>query len=113
MRTKGNWWDKLGKPQYGGEMVIRASRNIVNFDPFLNTMLTSIQTAWMERLHADDWTLNPSIFDYKPLWHPTQYLKGQLAESWEFPNPITFVAHLRKGIHWQDIPPANGRELTA
>ena len=113
MRTKGNWWEKLGKPQYGGEMVIRASRNIVNFDPFLNTMLTSIQTAWMERLHADDWALDPSIFDYKPLWHPAQYLKGQLAESWEFPNPITFVAHLRKGIHWQDIPPANGRELTA
>ena len=25
----GNWWDKLGKPQYGGEIVIRADRNIV------------------------------------------------------------------------------------
>ena len=26
--TGGNWWDKLGKPQYGGELVIRANRNI-------------------------------------------------------------------------------------
>jgi peptide/nickel transport system substrate-binding protein len=109
----GNWWDKLGKPQYGGEIVIRASRNIVNFDPYFNEMLTTIQTAWMERLHADDWTMDPAIFDYKPLWHPPQYLKGQLAESWELTDSSTFVAHLRKGIHWQDIPPANGREVIA
>jgi peptide/nickel transport system substrate-binding protein len=113
IKTRGNWWDKLGKPQYGGEMVIRASRNIVNFDPYSNTMLTGLQTAWMERLHADDWTLDPAVFDYKPLWHPARYLKGQLAESWEFANPSTFVAHLRKGIHWQNIPPANGREFNA
>ena len=38
----GNWWDKLGKPQYGGEMVIRASRDIENFDPYFNEALTSI-----------------------------------------------------------------------
>ena len=57
----GNWWDKLGKPQYGGAMVIRASRNIVNFDPYNNEMLTTLQTAWMERLHADDWTMDPGF----------------------------------------------------
>jgi len=28
------WWDKLGKPQYGGEMIIRANWDIVNFDPY-------------------------------------------------------------------------------
>jgi hypothetical protein len=48
--TDSNWWDKFGKPQYGGEMIIRASRNIVNFDPFSNGALTTIQTAWMEKL---------------------------------------------------------------
>jgi peptide/nickel transport system substrate-binding protein len=36
-----------------------------------------------------------------------------LAESWEFTDPGTYVAHLRKGIHWQNIPPAKGREFTA
>ena len=46
--TGGNWWDKLGKPQYGGEISIRASRNIVNFDPYFNQMLTTIQTAWKD-----------------------------------------------------------------
>ena len=45
----GKWWDKLGKPQYGGEMVIRASRNIVNFDPYFGVGPVHIVTAWMER----------------------------------------------------------------
>jgi len=27
------WWDALGKPQYGGELVIRANRNLENFEP--------------------------------------------------------------------------------
>ena len=28
-----NWWEKLGRPEYGGELVIRANSDIVNFDP--------------------------------------------------------------------------------
>ena len=105
--TNGNWWDKLGKPEYGGEIVIRADRNIV----FRN--LANIDSAWLEKLHTDDWTLNPAVFDYKMCWRPPQYLKGQLAESWEFTSPGICVVHLRKGIHWQNIPPANGREFIA
>ena len=113
MINKSNWWDKLGKPQYGGELVIRASRNIVNFDPYFSERLTHINSAWMERLVSDDWTLDPEIWDYKLAWHPSKYQKGHLAESWEFPDQTTHVIHLRKGIHWQDIPPVNGREFTA
>jgi predicted transcriptional regulator len=29
-----NWWDKLGKPQYGGEMTIRIHTDINIFDPY-------------------------------------------------------------------------------
>ncbi len=113
MKKEVAWWDKLGEPQYGGEMVIRASRNIVNFDPYFAVQLVNIMTAWLERLVADDWTVEPDVFDFKTLWHPSQFLKGQLAESWEFPDANTYVSHIRKGIHWQDIPPANGREFIA
>jgi ABC-type transport system substrate-binding protein len=67
----------------------------------------------MERLFTDDWTLDPNVFSYKLTWRPDQYLKGLLAESWEFPNSSTIVFHLRRGIHWQDIPPASGREFIA
>jgi ABC-type transport system substrate-binding protein len=107
------WWDKLGKPQYGGELVVRANRDIVNFDPYYTEALTSIFGGWMERLVSDDWTVDPNEWDFKITWHPSKYLKGNLAEGWEFKDPCTHIVHLRKGIHWQNIPPANGREFTA
>jgi len=113
MKISGNWWDKLGTPQYGDEMVLRIDRNIVSFDPYFSAQLTTIRSAWMENLAKDDWTLDPSAFDENVLFRPNQYRKGQLAESWEFTDPSTFVVHLHKGIHWQNIPPVNGREFTA
>ena len=111
--TGHRWWDKLGEPQYGGEIMIRATRNLTSFDPWLSEKLTSIYGGWMERLVSDDWTLDPAVWDYRTPWHPAKYMKVQLAESWEFPEPGTHVIHLRKGIHWQNIPPANGREFVA
>ena len=33
LTANSHWWDKLGKPQYGGEFTIRLNRKIVNFDP--------------------------------------------------------------------------------
>ena len=111
--TGANWWDADGKPQYGGQLNIRASRNIENFDPYYSEGSTSIYGGWMERLISDDWTLDPTIWDYKMAWHPSKYMKGQLAESWEFPDADTHVVHLRKGIHWQNILPVNGREFVA
>jgi peptide/nickel transport system substrate-binding protein len=112
-KKTARWWDKLGKPQFGGMINIRFPSNIVNFDPYNEAQLTQIFWAWMESMGGPDWTLDPASFNYKIFLRPNQYRKGQLAESWEFPDPYTFVVHLRKGIHWQDIPPVNGREFTA
>jgi len=67
----------------------------------------------MQDLFADDWTLDPSVFSYNITWRPPNYVKGLLAESWEFTDPTTWVVHLHQGIHWQNIPPVNGREFTA
>ena len=107
------WLEILGRPQYGDELVIRLNRKIVNLDPYNGVHLTQIHTAWMEKLFVDNWTLNPEIFDYVRNLRPNQWVQGHLAESWEFSDPYTFVVHLRKGIHWQNIPPANGREFVA
>jgi peptide/nickel transport system substrate-binding protein len=73
----------------------------------------SISTAWMERLHGDDWTVDPAVFDFKIGFRPAQYVQGNLAASWEFTDPSTYVIHLRQGAHWSNIPPANGREFIA
>ena len=113
IKRKGEWWDKLGQPRYGGEMVLRIDRNLSNFDPFYEASLPQIFWAWMESLAKDDWILDPSVFDYKLLFQHNKFRKGYLARNWEFPDRNTFIVHLRKGIHWQDVSPANGREFTA
>ena len=107
------WWNKLGNPQYGGEIVLRINRDIANFDPYFLEMLPNIDSAWMERLFADDWTLDPSVYRYNTHFRPTEFVKGHLAKSWEFKDPNTLVVHLHKGVRWQNIPPANGREFIA
>jgi len=38
---------------------------------------------------------------------------GPTGEKLELTDPSTLVFHLRQGIHWQNIAPANGREFTA
>ena len=39
--------------------------------------------------------------------------RGALAESWDTPDPLTYIFHIRQGVHWHDKAPMNGRELTA
>ncbi|MFH1140077.1 MAG: ABC transporter substrate-binding protein [Chloroflexota bacterium] len=44
---------------------------------------------------------------------PSMALECDLCSRWEHPDPLTYVFHLRQGVRWQDIPPVNGRVLTA
>ena len=95
MDTKVAWWEKLGKPQYGGEMILRINKNINIFDPYFGNHHFQIYSAWMESLHTDDWTTDPSTYEYKIGYPPSQFVKGYLAESWEFIDPSTYIVHLR------------------
>jgi peptide/nickel transport system substrate-binding protein len=40
-------------------------------------------------------------------------VEPDVAESWEAPDDTTYIFHLRKGVHWHNKPPLNGRELVA
>jgi hypothetical protein len=40
--------------------------------------------GWMETLFEPDWTLDPAVFDYKLTILDPKFVKGRLAESWEF-----------------------------
>ncbi|MGH2585681.1 MAG: ABC transporter substrate-binding protein [Dehalococcoidia bacterium] len=40
-------------------------------------------------------------------------LKGDLAESWEHPDAMTYVLKLRPNVNYQDVPPVSGRPFTA
>ena len=70
-------------------------------------------SMWMEQTTAEDWTLDPAIYDYTNSYTPPDYSTGFLCSSWEFTDPTTYVLHLKQGVHYQNIPPANGREMAA
>jgi len=93
-------------------LIISGSVNIVGWDPTLGQTM-SISSAYMERLTADNWTIDPTAYSYSTSWRPPDDVGGNLAKSWEFTDPSTLVFHLRQGIHWQNISPVNGREFTA
>jgi peptide/nickel transport system substrate-binding protein len=111
--TAGNWWDKLGTPQYGGTITLRITTDVTGWDPYSLAGNLSLEHCYMESLFSPDWTLDPGVFNFKTYFTPNEYNKGTLASSFEMPDPNTFIVHLRQGIHWQNISPANGREFTA
>jgi peptide/nickel transport system substrate-binding protein len=111
--TTGNWWDKLGTPTYGGVLHLRLNTDVTGWDPQFVSGQTKIYNTYDETLFAFNWKTDPTVFNYQPIFTPVDYAGGQLADSWEMPDPNTFIYHLHKGIHWQNIPPANGREFTA
>jgi peptide/nickel transport system substrate-binding protein len=109
----GNWWDKLGIPQYGGTLTDASSYDLGLWDPYYSSSLATVMGGYMEGLYGDNWTLDPTTFDFSTGFRPTDYVTGLLAASWEFTAPGTYVVHLRQGVHWQNLPPVNGREFTS
>ena len=65
-----------------------------------------------EKLGIADWAVDRSVISYQ-LFVPEEALIGQLAESWETPDPLTYVFKIRDGVFWHDKAPVNGRQLTA
>jgi peptide/nickel transport system substrate-binding protein len=111
--ASGNWWDKNPQPQTGGTMTIRTDKNFVGFDPYSSSSQETMESAWLERLFSDNWTIDPSVFNFSIQFRPSEFLSGQLAKSYEFTDPGTLVIQLQQGVHWQNIPPLNGREFVA
>ena len=111
--VSGNWWDKLGTPQYGGTLVMRTKLDILFFDPYQGETLMSFMWGWMEQLFSTDWKIDQSIQNYQLSFWDNSYARGQLLDSWEFTSPGVYVLHVHPGIHWQNIAPANGREFVA
>ena len=44
---------------------------------------------------------------------PPHLYTGCLATGWEVPDEDTVIFNIRKGVHWHDKPPVNGREFVA
>jgi peptide/nickel transport system substrate-binding protein len=110
------------KPKYGGTLTTMRAADTRGFDQAwvasptagaYNIQLTN------DMLTMPDWTkTNLGIPNSPYQWligdfAPLEIRKGMLIESWEFPNSETIIYHVRKGVHFHNKPPTNGREMTA
>ena len=67
----------------------------------------------LEKPAISDWAIDRNLTARNSGNTPLWTLTGLLAESWETPDDTTIVFNIRKGVHWHDKPPMNGREFTA
>ena len=59
-----------------------------------------------------DWAVDRSV-NKLVVYFPENVLIGHLAESWENPDPLTYIYKIRDNVFFHDKPPVNGRQLTA
>jgi len=103
-------------PKYGGTLTTIISTDPLGFDYAYTRLMTS-NTLQNEELTMGDWAKGPAGTNEND-WSmgfggDIRQLTGCLAESWSTPDDETIVYKIRKGIHWWDKPPANGRVFTA
>jgi ABC-type transport system substrate-binding protein len=98
-----------GSPKDGGILrMFLSPENTPTLDPFLNV---SVRTQ------------EPAAFFYSRLIMPKKgpgipglayIFEGDLAESWKASDDLlTYTFNLRPNLKWQNVPPLNGRALTA
>ena len=110
---------RMEKPKYGGVLVLAGAASPVYFDdahghPVGAPTLKITNDALM----SGDWAKGPAgtgettwVVYSMPSSEVTEF--PMLCESWERTDPSTYVYHIRKGIHFHDKPPTNGREMDA
>ncbi len=104
--------------KYGGWLTTSYSLKDITtiLDPVFGTGNAYFSTIPYERISQGDWTRGPrgtNEFPFTAPPAPDWVLGPQLAESVERPDLKTMIIHLRPGVYFHDIPPVNGREVTA
>ena len=101
-------------PEYGGTL----NTWFVDFSGEVDTYFGWVDPRFsgvVEKLGIGDWGIDRDVYDFNndgPL--PVSAMTGRLAESWDIsPDGLTYTFHIRKGVHWHNKAPMNGRELTA
>ena len=107
-------------PQYGGTLKPLVYWAAASWDPVneASAQVNVFGGTIYEKIGIGDWAKSPAgtgecNFDHYGFFDVSKYGRGQLAESWEQPDPLTIIVHLRKDVRWQNKPPVNGRELVA
>jgi len=109
-------------PQYGGTLTalhLHATLEPQTWDPAdVNWIVSPMTSPFWETLTTGDLSKGPrgtNQYTFQDAEYvPDEFITGALAESWETPDPTTFIYHLRKGVRWPDKPGVmTSREMTA
>ena len=101
-------------PQYGGSLTLAKKDPGQTFDTWVSGGAAGEISGIVEKLGISDWSQpRDSYALVSGYMLPLFAMRGALAEGWEQTDPLTYTFYIRKGVHFHDKPPANGRELTA
>ena len=102
----------IEEPIYGGAFSWISAVAPTEFDESFS-LSTSSWTLHLtnEELWSGDWRRGPAgtgeVTHLYSLFPALELMAGELAESFEMPDPDTLVYRIRKGIHFHNKPPAN------
>ena len=107
-------------PAYGGTITYPYVFDAETTDPLKSWVNAGYHIASVnERLAWGDWGTDRDVYDFRDSYVPDFAITGSLAESWETPDPLTYIFHIRSEVHYALDPDSeasrlvNGRELTA
>ena len=104
----------VSAPAYGGTLTFALGTVPPHADVFLYHHAVQAAGLVLERLGTGDWGLDRNVYNYTGFSLPDAALIGRLAESWDVsPDGLTYTVPIRKGVHWHDKAPMNGRQLNA
>ena len=100
------------KPRYGGSLTFVRRNEGSGVDAW--SCCFWMASAVVEKLSIVDWAIDREKYPFMTGYVPPLFAqRPALAESWEQPDPLTYVFHIRPGVRWHDKAPMNGRALTA
>ena len=114
--TRNVWGEVVERPQYGGSLPLAVRYGPTQFDNYYGgSGLGYWGTLVFEKMADWAWELPRDKIPYlSSRYQDIKFYTGELAESWDVSaDLLTITFHLRKGVHFHDKPPVNGRELTA
>ena len=101
-------------PRYGGSLTTVKKHDDVPVDAWFSGSALSVTSSVVEKLAIVDWAIDRSTYPFLTGYTaPLFALRPALAESWEQPDPLTYVFHVGEGARWHNKAPMNGRQLTA
>ena len=103
------------QPKYGGMLKIAWPTGPQYYDEAFGHVYFATQNFFTnEGLTMGDWTKGPTGSGETGWYHINvpryDQIVGVLAESWDLSEPGKTIFHIRKGVHWHNIPPTNGRD---